>query len=213
MQPAPGKGGEGKQCISNARAHHPRKHPRNCSHMLALTALASLEPQIPFSTPGAAVQPSPAQTCLSSPALNQERAAPVPHHGPVNPVGPAGNFQHTLKLERKMMDPGLYWSPGPSLSFLPLSSSMNIYPLAWAEYLYPRLGCLHAGRRHRHSCRNSSFSRHRVQPGAGARGRQPFSFPIPPSSMESKHCSSHKGGYCRRMGGGGESEREEAWGR
>lgn len=143
-QPAPGKGGEGKQCISNARAHHPRKHPRNCSHMLALTAFASLEPQIPFSTPGAAVQPSPAQTCLSSPALNQERAAPVPHHGPVNPVGPAGNFQHTLKLERKMMDPGLYWSPGPSLSFLPLFSSMNIYPLAWAEYLSPCLGCLHA---------------------------------------------------------------------
>lgn len=34
------------------------------------------------------------------------------------------------------MDPGLYWSPGPSLSFFPSShsSSMNIYPLAWAAF-------------------------------------------------------------------------------
>lgn len=136
----------------------------------------------------------PTQTCLSSPVLGRERAAPVLHHGPVNPAGAAGNFQHTLKPLRKMMDPGLYRSPGPSFSFFPPS-------LLQHEYLSPRLGCLLAGRRHRHSCRNSSFSRHRVQPGAGARGRQPFSFPIPPSSMESKHCSSHKGGYCGRTGG------------
>lgn len=88
------------------RAHHPRKHPRNCSHMLAPAALAA-ESQIPFPAPGAAVQPSPTQTCLSSPALGPQRAAPVLHHGPVNPAGAAGNFQHTLKPQRKMTDPGL----------------------------------------------------------------------------------------------------------
>lgn len=127
-----GRGGE--RCISNARALHPRKHPRNCSHMLAPTARAP-EPQIPFSAPRAAVQPSQSQPGFSSPALGQESSAPVLHHGPANPAGAAGNFQYTLKPHRKIMDPGLYRSPGPSFSFFPPS-------LLHHEYLSPRLGCL-----------------------------------------------------------------------
>lgn len=160
-QPAAGKGGEGEPCISNAPAHHPRKHPRNCSHMLAPTALAS-EPQIPFSAPGAAVQPSPSQTCLSSPALGQERAAPVLHHGPVNSAGAAGSFQHTLKPRRKTMDPGLDRAL-LSLSFLPVSSTMNIYPLVWAVFRRPSA-----------FLQEFLLLRRRAQPGAGARGSSPF---------------------------------------